>query len=73
LLYDEIVGCQNNRARSIPLSKINGLHRLNYMEHSYEFELFSIFGHDTAKIKSRQRASDEKGMSCAAAKIQPYF
>ncbi len=40
-------------ARSIPLSKINGLHRLNYMEHSYEFELFSIFGHDTAKIKSR--------------------
>ena len=39
----------------------------------HEFELFSIFGHDTAKIKSRQRASDEKGMSCAAAKIQPYF
>lgn len=55
------------------MSKINGLHRLNYMEHSYEFELFSIFGHDTAKIKSRQRVSDEKGMSCAAAKIQPYF
>ena len=55
------------------MSKINGLHRLNYMEHSYEFKLFSIFGHDTAKIKSRQRASDEKGMSCAAAKIQPYF
>lgn len=55
------------------MSKINGLHRLNYMEHSYKFESFSIFGHDTAKIKSRQRASDEKGMSCAAAKIQPYF
>lgn len=55
------------------MSKINGLHRLNDMEHSYEFELFSIFGHDTAKIKSRQRAADEKDMSCAAAKIQPYF
>ena len=25
------------------------------------------------RIRSRQRASDERGMSCAAAKIQPYF